>query len=122
MALPLVALGAGLLRKTKIGKRAGKILGGLGKKVAGKVFKNNKSGRSAKVSSSPVMLATPATLATTLPDIKQSSILPKDWPKKVGEVLGEATKESREFTTSVDNKTLYTIGGIVLAAILLMKK
>lgn len=128
MALPFAALALGALRRTKLGKKVNTAVVKLGKKVAGKVFKNNKIGRTAKISSTPVMNAQPITVASIVPDPKQvvsdqnSGFLPNDWPKKVGDVLGDITGPSREITTNVDQKTLLTIGGIVIAAILLMSK
>jgi len=121
MALPLIALGANLLGKTKIGKRVKKTVGKIGKNVASRVFKNNRSARSQRQSTAPVLTAPPVTIASSVVPSSQG-ILPGEWPDKIGDVLGKVTAPSREFSTSVEPKTILMVAGAALALILISRK
>lgn len=123
MAVPLIALGASLLRRSKVGKKVGKTIGKLGKNIASRVFKNNRSQRTQRGSQEPVFTAPAVTLATSLPVVPSSQgILPGEWPEKIGDVLGKVTAPSREFSTSVEPKTILMLAGAALALILVSRK
>lgn len=121
MPIPLIALGASLVGKSKLGKKAGKVLGRLGKNVATRVFKNNRSARAQRGKLEPMSTAPAVTIASSISE-KPQTFLPGDWPKKVGDVLGEVTAPSREFSTSIEPKTIAMIAGAALLLLLVSKR